>query len=384
MDPNAFANKGMFDNWGDMFQAYFGRDALGMFSNKANAPYLTTTTNLRNIVYGAWATTTFVCSHNGLGAMRDGPWRSGYRLINETYFGSTPDGDGVDQGAVIPESTQDKLDILELTPKTLSNVLDISTAQLSIENKDDSSKWAELVDARRKTMMNNWDRAWLGYAGGAASSGNKALSKLDSILSSYDRIENAGEGATAGAFTYAGKTRAAASEFDCKVKHFSGVKTPFALKYMDDLMAECQPYWDDGGFNNKHWLTGVDTGIKIQQLHMTQFRGKLDAQPATFSVGGVKTMPGTNGYVLVNMYDYIPIIVDKFMDNHVTGAVTGGTKVALIDDDYMEIAVSQPIEYQESKEYLQVGYLAKRGIFHACMETAAWKFGCHGLVMQTY
>jgi len=79
----------------------------------------------------------------------------------------------------------------------------------------------------------------------------------------------------------------------------------------------------------------------------------------------------------VNMYHNMPIVPDKFTDNHYTSSLTGLSKIYLIDDDYIEVAVGQPLEYQESKEYLATGYLAKRGIFHAVMEMAAWKFGCH-------
>jgi len=379
MQADAFSNKGYFDNWNEMFEAYFGVDPMSIFANKAEAPYLTTTTGIRNIIYGAWLTTIFVTTHNALGAMRDAPWRkSGYRTVITPYFdGSTP-GDGVDQGGAIPSSTQDGLDTIEINPKTLSNVLDISTAELAMEGRDDVAKWAELVDARRKIMMMGWDRAFLAYAPTVTGSGVKGIESIDRIIASYDQFANSGESPVTGSLTYAGKTRASAdSEYDSYVKHFDGTKTTLALKHLDDMVAYCQPYWDDGDFSNKHWLTGVDTSARLQQLHMVQFRGKLENAPSQYTVGGVKTLPGQKGMTFVNMYHNMPIVPDKFTDNHYTSSLTGLSKIYLIDDDYIEVAVGQPLEYQESKEYLATGYLAKRGIFHAVMEMAAWKFGCH-------
>jgi len=384
MDPNTFSNKGYFDNWNEMYEAYFGVDPMGIFANKVEAPYLTTTTGIRNIIYGAWLTTIFVTTHNGLGAMRDAPWRkSGYRVIKDSYFGSTPTADGVTQGGAIPSSVQDTLDVLEFQPKTLANVLDISTAELAMEGRDDVAKWAELVDARRKIMMNAWDRAFLMRASKSARSADKHLCPLDAIIASYDQYTNSGESPTSGCFTVGGQTRqSAASAFDAYVSHNAGTARTFAMKYMDDLVIACQPYWDDGSFENKHWLTGVDTAGRIQQLIMAQYRGKLDSAPVQYTVGGIKTLPGQPGLTLVNLYDNMPIIVDKFTDATYGSATKGIGKVYLIDDNYMEIAIGQPIEYQESKEYLATGYLAKRGIFHAVMESVAWNFGCHGKLMD--
>ena len=379
MDADAFSNKGYFDNWNEMYEAYFGVDPTSIFANKVEAPYLTTTTGIRNIIYGAWLTTIFVTTHNALGAMRDAPWRkSGYRTITSPYFASAP-GDGVAQGGAVPSSTQDGLDTLEINPKTLSNVLDISTAELAMEGRDDVAKWAELVDARRKIMMMGWDKSFLTYAPIASGLTNINMETIDRMIASYDQYVNSGESPVSGSLTYAGKTRAsAATYYDAYVKHFSGTKTTLALKHLDDMVANCQPYWDDGSFENKHWLTGVDTSVRIQQLHMVQFRGRLDSAPATYTVGGVKTLPGTPGLVLVNMYDNMPIVPDPFVDNHYTSSLTGLSKVYLVDDNYVEVAIGQPLEYQESKEYLATGYLAKRGIFHAVLENAMWKFGCMG------
>lgn len=376
MDVNAFSNKGYFDNWNEMFEAYFGVDAMDIFANKAEAPYLTTTTGIRNIIYGAWLTTIFVTQHNALGAMRDAPWRkSGYRTVTEPYFGSTP-GDGQTQGGAIPSSVQDTIDTLEINPKTLSNVLDISTAELAMEGRDDVAKWAELVDARRKIMMTSWNKSFLAYAPKTDWTASKNMTSLDCIIASYDQYANSGESPVSGGLTYAGKTRAVeATEYDAFVKHFSGSTATMALKYLDEMVAHCQPYWDDGSFENKHWTTGMNMSARLMQLHMAMYRGRLDQAPAQYTVGGIKTLPGLGGLNFVNVYFNMPIISDVFTDAHYTDSLTGLEKVYLQDDNYIEVAIGQPLEYQESKEYLATGYLAKRGIFHAVLEVAAWKFG---------
>jgi len=383
MNADAFSNKGYFDNWNEMFEAYYGVDPMSIFGNKVEAPYLTTTTGVRNIIYGAWLTTIFVTTANSLGALRDAPWRkSGYRTVTTPYFASAP-GDGVTQGGAIPSSTQDTLDYLELNPKTLSNVLDISTAELAMEGRDDVAKWAELVDARRKIMMSGWDRSSLLRAAKTNGTTQLNMETIDRIIASYDQYTNSGESPVSGSMTYCGKTRAsAASEYDAYVKHFSGTATTLALKHLDDMVVSCQPYWDDGSFDQKHFVTGVDTSARIQQLHMVQFRGKLESAPASYTVGGVRTLPGQPGMSFVSKYDNMPIVPDKYTDNSYANTSYGLSKVYLIDDNYMEVAIGQPLEYQESKEYLATGYLAKRGIFHAVLEIAAWKFGCHGKVMS--
>jgi len=377
MDASAFANKGMFDTWDSMMESYYGFDPMNDMSNKADAPYVMGTTGVRNVLYGPWLTAIIVTAANALGAQRDAPWKkSGYRLATAMEFGSTP-GEGQTEGGAIPYSVMDTIDTLAIPPKTLANVIEMSTAEMAMEGKDDVLKWAELVDFRRKVILNSVDQSILAYAG-AATAGNN-LESIDRIISSYDEIANAGEGGTASNWNYEGKSRTgAASAYDAYVKHFSGSTATFALSYLDALMQNCIPFWDDGSVENKCWITGPDTLARMQQLIMLQFRGQMNLEPVQYTVNGAKTLPGQKSFTMVSMYDNIPAIMDKFVDKHYTTGASGISKVYLEDQNYVELAVGQPWQYQESMEYLATGKLGKRGIFHFVGEMTAFNFGCHG------
>ncbi len=376
-----FANKGYFENFGKMWDAYYPEYA-GMMSNKADAPYLTTTTGVRQVMYGPGLQALFVTAANAYGALPTQSWGnggSGRRLITAPYFGTTPDGSAT-QGGVTPDSAMETLDTLAYTPKQLApKPVEMSLVELSVENIDNNVKWSELVDARRKIVINEQDQVLLSYAG-AGLAGTK-VDTIDRIVASYDQMANGGESMTAGYLDYETKDRDAANiPYDAQVDHGSGTVRKLNLNLLDSVFFKAKAFWDAQSIRNKIWLTGPGSEGRMTQLIKTVVRGEIPTAPVSFGVNGVQTVEGMAGPVVANKYNGLVIISDKFVDNHYAASTTGLEKVYCLDLDHLAMWWSMPWQYQESQEVIASGKLGRKGIFLAVGNVTADLFGCHAKV----
>ena len=376
-----FANKGYFKKFGDMWDAYYPEYA-GMMSDKADAPYLTTTPGVRQVMYAAGLQAQFVVDANAFGMLPTKSWGdggSGRRFVTKPYFGTTPDGSAA-EGGPTPESSRDDLDAINFTPKQLApDPVEMSFVQISVENIDNNAKWAELVDARREIIMMEQDRVILSYAG-AAVAGTK-LESIDRIVGSYDQIANGGESMAANRLDYEGKDRdAAASVYDAQVDHGNGVVRKLSLNLIDAMTYKCKPHWKGQSIRNKVYLTGTGSEGRMTQLMKTIVRGEIPTAPVSFGVNGVQIVEGAPGPVLMNKYNGMPIVSDTFVDNHYGASSVGLEKVYALDLDHIAMWWSMPWQYQESQEVLATGKLGRKGIFLAVGNVVADRFGCHGKV----
>ena len=376
-----FANKGYFKNFGAMWDAYYPEYA-GMMSDKSDDPYLTTTTGIRQIMYGPGLMAQFVVDANAFGMLPTKSWGdggSGRRLITAPYFGSSPDGSAI-EGGTTPDSARDTVDPIAYTPKQLApKAVEMSLVELSVENIDNNAKWSELVDARREIILNEQDQVILSYAG-AGLAGTK-LETLDRIVGSYDQITNGGESMAAGRLDYEGKDRdAAATVYDGQIVHNSGTLSRLTLNMIDAMTFRCKPFWKGQSIRNKVYLTGPGSEGRITQLMKTIVRGEIPTAPVSFGVNGVQTVEGAPGSTIFNKYNGMVIVSDKFVDAHYTASLTGLEKVYALDLDHLAMWWSMPWQYQESQEVLATGKLGRKGIFLAVGNVTADKFGCHGKV----
>lgn len=115
---------------------------IGARSAKADQPFLSTTTGVHNVVYGAGWNTLFEMEYNNFGVLREYDWpRSGFRVAADEILPSTDNGNTV-EGAVseagaVPESSRPNITPISIEIKTVDRKVDISTVQQILANTGD-------------------------------------------------------------------------------------------------------------------------------------------------------------------------------------------------------------------------------------------------------
>ena len=86
-------------------------------------------------------------------------------------------------------------------------------------------------------------------------------------------------------------------------------------------------------------------------------------------VGSERTFPGTKTGLVLATYQGIPILPDADVPKSVgsDGAVDG-SQIYVLDTDYLEMAVAQPTQYVENRDYFAANSLVVRGLLYTMGE----------------
>ena len=163
------------------------------------------------------------------------------------------------------------------------------------------------------------------------------------------------------------------------VKGNSGVGRDLSLNLLDDCI---QSIRTNGG-EPKLILMGHDQYFKLERLLNSQQR-YMGQEEYQVGVGSEKTFPGTRTGLVLATYQGIPILPDA--DTTKSEAAAGGSKlgsnVYVLDTDYLEIAVAQPTQYIENRDYFAADALVVRGLLYTMAEFRAYRFDVQGAILD--
>jgi hypothetical protein len=163
------------------------------------------------------------------------------------------------------------------------------------------------------------------------------------------------------------------------VKGNSGVGRDLSLNLLDDCI---QAIRTNGG-EPKLILMGHDQYFKLERLLNSQQR-YMGQEEYQVGVGSEKTFPGTRTGLVLATYQGIPILPDA--DTTKSEAASGGSKLGsniyVLDTDYLEIAVAQPTQYIENRDYFAADALVVRGLLYTMAEFRAYRFDVHAKIQD--
>ena len=86
-------------------------------------------------------------------------------------------------------------------------------------------------------------------------------------------------------------------------------------------------------------------------------------------VGSERTFPGTRTGLVLATYQGIPILPDADTPKSVaSNDAVLGSNIYVLDTDYLEIAVAQPTQYVENRDYFAANALVVRGLLYTMAE----------------
>ena len=212
--------------------------------------------------------------------------------------------------------------------------------------------------------------------------GRAGLTSIDDIVQadgavvggSYDSNSNFADNGGVNAYdlTFGGRAsgnwNAAAT-----VKDNNGVGRDLSLNLIDDCI---QSIRTNGG-EPKLIVMGHDQYFKLERLLQSQQR-YLGQEEYQVGVGSERTFPGTRTGLVLATYQGIPILPDADTPKGVSTAdAVLGSNVYVLDTDYLEIAVAQPTQYIENRDYFAANALVVRGLLYTMAEMR-----CHNFFVQ--
>ena len=166
--------------------------------------------------------------------------------------------------------------------------------------------------------------------------------------------------------TYADRT-AGTWNAGASVQFNSGTGRDLSLNLLDNAIMNIRK---NGGEPNLI-LMGHDQYFKLERLLNSQQR-YLGQEEFEVGVGDERTFPGTRTGLVLSTYLGIPILTDNDVPVSVSSAdAVLGQNVYVLDTDSVEIAVAQPTQYVENRDYFAATALVGRGLLYTMAELRA-------------
>ena len=194
------------------------------------------------------------------------------------------------------------------------------------------------------------------------------FTSLDDVVE-VDSADNVGAGGgqsepRAYDLTLSGRATAGDWNAAARVDRAAGVGRDLSLNLLDNCIRDIRI----NGGEPKLILLGWDQYFRLERLLSTQQR-YLGQEEYQVGVGNEKTLPGTRTGFVVATYQGIPILPDPDVPASVSTAdAVLGTNVYVLDTDYLEIAIAQPTQYVENRDYFAVNALVVRGLLYTMGE----------------
>ena len=163
--------------------------------------------------------------------------------------------------------------------------------------------------------------------------------------------------------TLAGRT-AGAWNAGASVSYNSGTGRDLSLSLLDTAIQKVR----ENGGEPKLILLGHDQYFNLERLLSSNQR-YMGQEEYQVGVGSERTFPGTRTGLVLATYQGIPILPDADTPKSVaTNDSVLGSNVYVLDTDYLEIAVAQPTQYVENRDYFAANALVVRGLLYTMGE----------------
>ena len=173
--------------------------------------------------------------------------------------------------------------------------------------------------------------------------------------------------------TLGGRT-AGAWNAGASVSYNSGTGRALSLNLIDTAIQKIR----ENGGEPKLILLGHDQYFNLERLLNSNQR-YLGQEEYQVGVGSERTFPGTRTGLVLATYQGIPIIPDADVAKSVSSAdAVLGSNVYVLDTDYLEIAVAQPTQYVENRDYFAANALVVRGLLYTMAEMR-----CNNIFVQS-
>jgi len=150
----------------------------------------------------------------------------------------------------------------------------------------------------------------------------------------------------------------------------SGTGRDLSLNLLDNCIQNIRT----NGGEPKLILLGHDQYFKLERLLNSQQR-YMGQEEYQVGVGSERTFPGTRTGLVLATYQGIPILPDADIAKSVSTAdAVLGSNVLVLDTDYLEIAVAQPTQYVENRDYFAANALVVRGLLYTMGELRCKNF----------
>ena len=148
------------------------------------------------------------------------------------------------------------------------------------------------------------------------------------------------------------------------VSYNGGTGRDLTLTLLDTAIQKIR----ENGGEPKLILLGHDQYFNLERLLSSNQR-YMGQEEYQVGVGGERTFPGTRTGLVLATYQGIPILPDADVPKSVaTNDSVLGSNIYVLDTDYLEIAVAQPTQYVENRDYFAANALVVRGLLYTMGE----------------
>ena len=154
------------------------------------------------------------------------------------------------------------------------------------------------------------------------------------------------------------------------VSHNSGVGRDLSLNLIDTCIQKIR----ENGGEPKLILMGHDQYFKLERLLNSQQR-YMGQEEYQVGIGSERTFPGTRTGLVLATYMGIPILPDADVPkSHSSTSGVLGSNIYVLDTDYLEMAIAQPTQYIENRDYFAANSLVVRGLLYTLGEMRCKNF----------
>lgn len=341
---------------------------------KTDAPIKTSTTGVRNVLFGAKLYIQLVNSMNTFGLLEKKPWeKSGYRAVT---YAATATGSGLagtDESGAISPTIKPVFAEITIPPKLLHIAYEESSLQMALEGKDDTTRWADISKEMQAQFIHRVNVALNTDNNTLAAT---TVESLDRVIASYAEITASGVTAGDGDI-YSIDRDAGATWVDSYVSHGSQTDRTLTLDLVDTVLTNIRPYWDSSkGIADKIVITGLDTLERMQQLLVAQQRFSAPVQ-AKVGVNGIQTLMGAEAGFNIATYQGIPVFPENDMQQDVI------SRIYIVDKDHLHFGMLTPPQHLETRgpqDYILLDAFNLRAVDYLQGEVVCTKFKAQGKV----
>jgi len=192
------------------------------------------------------------------------------------------------------------------------------------------------------------------------------LTSIDDVVAEDAMVVGGGSGgANVRAYDLTQAGRAAGDwNAGASVSYNSGTGRDLSLNLLDTAIQKIR----ENGGEPKLILLGHDQYFKLERLLNSNQR-YMGQEEYQVGIGSERTFPGTRTGLVLATYQGIPIMPDADVPKSVSTAdAVLGSNIYVLDTDYLEIAVAQPTQYVENRDYFAANALVVRGLLYTMAE----------------